>query len=110
VGSNPGTGGAVGIDGRLAVVSSSPEVGCAGTDGGMEGLGAVTSSSNAGAAFGTTGGAGASRATGGEPAKGAAAGTEGDKARSPRVTGKIPWQTLQRARTPAGGTFAGSTR
>jgi hypothetical protein len=119
VGSEPATGGAGGIDGRLAVLSRSKGVDFAvtgGAMGGMEGLGAVTSSSNARGAVGTTGGGvaagagGGSRTARGGAVAGAVGGDEGVRARSPRVTGKMPEQTLQRARTPAAGTFAGSTR
>lgn len=72
----------------------------------------------AGLAGGTTAGVGAvvgiGRIAGCEPLTGCMAGVAvpglGAKETSPRVTGKTEEQTLHRARTPAAGTLAGSTR
>jgi hypothetical protein len=131
--------GGAGTDGRLTVVSeSSPEApagaigrrvtsgpagaaggasGCGGgagargtATGGMEGRGAVTSSSGIlGAASGGCGaGAIAAAVDGGAACPPGA--TCGVMPRPPLVTGNTVAQTLQRARTPASGTFAGSTR
>ncbi len=107
--------------GRRRVVSAS-----LGIEGATEGRGAVTSASTpggeaGGGAVGMVAGTGrvakGSPVIRGEAAEGVGAAGIGGAAvgagatiSSPRVTGKTAEQILQRARTPAAGTLAGSTR
>jgi hypothetical protein len=99
---------AAGTEGRGAVTSASFPAGEAGRAGGgaagaVAGTGRVAKTSPLGR--GGEGGGAAGAAGTGAVAEGV-----GATVNSPRVTGKTAEHTLQRARTPAAGTFAGSTR
>jgi hypothetical protein len=109
------SGSIAGIAGRRIVASASATIGVGVTAGRLR-----VASASTGAAVGTTAGRRVVASRSAPAASGSTAGRRWVTSRSAGaapaatgtalVTGKIAEQTLQRARTPASGTLAGSTR